>query len=175
MALDDFSWTDPLRYANWETDRVIGEELYKNILSSILAIFVTILLFLGRSVGQVAGQRATWRECCWKYNLHIHPHVRRLVGLSVIISYQGLIPYTFFLDDGWIAISLKLNELPILLKIILSFFMHTFLCAYNHRSKMWKRENLKCETLLHLLSYLFLLFVVSWVKRWQLISWGRGT
>jgi len=35
------------RYANWETDRVIGEELYRNILSSILAIFVTILFFLG--------------------------------------------------------------------------------------------------------------------------------
>ena len=86
---------------------MIGEELYKNILSSILAIFVTILLFLGRSVGQVAGQRATWRECCWKYNLHIHPHVRRLVGLSVIISYQGacLNPYTFVLS--WM-----MGELP---------------------------------------------------------------
>jgi hypothetical protein len=37
-----------LRYTNWETDKVIGRELYQNILTSGLAIFFTVLLFLGR-------------------------------------------------------------------------------------------------------------------------------
>jgi len=36
-----------VRYANWVTDKVIQRELYRNIGSSILAIFLTILLFLG--------------------------------------------------------------------------------------------------------------------------------
>jgi len=36
-----------VRYANWVTDKVIQWELYRNIGSSILAIFLTILLFLG--------------------------------------------------------------------------------------------------------------------------------
>jgi hypothetical protein len=39
--------SDP-RYTNWETDKVIGRELYQNILTSGLAIFFTVLLFLGR-------------------------------------------------------------------------------------------------------------------------------
>ena len=37
-----------VRYANWVTDKVIQRELYQNIGSSMLAIFLTVLLFLGR-------------------------------------------------------------------------------------------------------------------------------
>lgn len=36
-----------VRYANWVTDQVIQRELYQNIGSSMLAIFITVLLFLG--------------------------------------------------------------------------------------------------------------------------------
>jgi len=36
-----------VRYANWVTDKVIQRELYQNIGISMLAIFITILLFLG--------------------------------------------------------------------------------------------------------------------------------
>ena len=45
----DMRQDKPPRYANWVTDKVIQRELYRNIGSSILAIFLTILLFLGRS------------------------------------------------------------------------------------------------------------------------------
>jgi len=41
------------RYANWETDKVIGRELYQNLGSSALAIFITVLLFLGSARGAV--------------------------------------------------------------------------------------------------------------------------
>jgi len=36
-----------VRYSNWETDKVIGSELYQNMVSSLLAIFLTVLIFLG--------------------------------------------------------------------------------------------------------------------------------
>ena len=36
-----------VRYSNWETDKVIGRELYQNLISSLLAIFLTVLVFLG--------------------------------------------------------------------------------------------------------------------------------
>merc|ERR1719334_1663585 len=36
-----------IRYANWETDKVIGSELYQNLVSSLVAILLTVLLFLG--------------------------------------------------------------------------------------------------------------------------------
>ena len=35
------------RYSNWETDKVIGNELYQNIALSLFVIFLTILAFLG--------------------------------------------------------------------------------------------------------------------------------
>ena len=38
---------DNCRYSNWETDKVIGSELYQNMVSSLLAIFLTVLVFLG--------------------------------------------------------------------------------------------------------------------------------
>lgn len=36
-----------VRYSNWETDKVIGSELYQNMVSSLIAIFLTVLIFLG--------------------------------------------------------------------------------------------------------------------------------
>ena len=36
-----------LRYSNWETDKIIGRELYQNMITSLLAIFLTVLVFLG--------------------------------------------------------------------------------------------------------------------------------
>eukprot|EP00090_Calanus_glacialis_P005513 TRINITY_DN14271_c0_g1_i1.p1 TRINITY_DN14271_c0_g1~~TRINITY_DN14271_c0_g1_i1.p1 ORF type:complete len:913 (+),score=178.94 TRINITY_DN14271_c0_g1_i1:65-2740(+) len=36
-----------VRYANWVTDKVIQRELYQNIGSSMIAIFITVLIFLG--------------------------------------------------------------------------------------------------------------------------------
>ena len=52
MIQDYENTTDPvfpmaLRYSNWETDKVIGLELYQNMITSMLAIFFTILVFLG--------------------------------------------------------------------------------------------------------------------------------
>ena len=35
------------RYSNWETDKIIGYELYQNMLTSLIAIFLTVLVFLG--------------------------------------------------------------------------------------------------------------------------------
>ena len=35
------------RYSNWETDKIIGHELYQNLLTSLIAIFLTVLVFLG--------------------------------------------------------------------------------------------------------------------------------
>ena len=34
-------------YSNWIVDKVIGQEIYQNIGSSLLAIFFTVLIFLG--------------------------------------------------------------------------------------------------------------------------------
>ena len=39
--------TVSFRYANWVTDKVIQRELYQNIGSSMIAIFITVLIFLG--------------------------------------------------------------------------------------------------------------------------------
>ena len=39
--------TISFRYANWVTDKVIQRELYQNIGSSMIAIFITVLIFLG--------------------------------------------------------------------------------------------------------------------------------
>jgi len=36
-----------VRYSNWVTDKVIQRELYQNIGSSMIAIFITIIIFLG--------------------------------------------------------------------------------------------------------------------------------
>ena len=52
LIQDEENKTDPvfpmaLRYSNWETDKVIGRELYQNMITSMLAIFFTILIFLG--------------------------------------------------------------------------------------------------------------------------------
>jgi len=47
--LSNYNAVFPLavRYSNWETDKVIGSELYQNMVSSLLAIFLTVLIFLG--------------------------------------------------------------------------------------------------------------------------------
>ena len=36
-----------MRYSNWQTDKIIGQELWQNMLTSLLAIFLTVLVFLG--------------------------------------------------------------------------------------------------------------------------------
>ena len=42
-----------VRYANWVTDKVIQRELYQNIGSSMIAIFITVLIFLGSFRGAI--------------------------------------------------------------------------------------------------------------------------
>ena len=36
-----------VRYSNWVTDKIIQRELYQNIATSLLAMFLTVLIFLG--------------------------------------------------------------------------------------------------------------------------------
>merc|ERR1719336_1761119 len=36
-----------MRYSNWETDKIIGQELYQNMITSLIAMYVTVLVFLG--------------------------------------------------------------------------------------------------------------------------------
>jgi len=45
--LTDAVFPVAMRYSNWETDKIIGHELYQNLLTSLIAIFLTVLVFLG--------------------------------------------------------------------------------------------------------------------------------
>ena len=36
-----------MRYSNWETDKIIGQELWQNMVTSLVVIFLTVLVFLG--------------------------------------------------------------------------------------------------------------------------------
>ena len=36
-----------MRYSNWQTDKIIGQELWQNMVTSLVAIFLTVLVFLG--------------------------------------------------------------------------------------------------------------------------------
>ena len=42
------------RYSNWVTDKIIQWELYTNIGSSLLAMYITVLVFLGSFRGAAA-------------------------------------------------------------------------------------------------------------------------